>query len=186
MAAFFPHVTSTFKIEEPPALRRFSMSILEMGVVTGILLRLYRALVLSQGPEQSLLYVSGMFTLGLAFLFGMTTLHLGNYTIRHWLWRVPAFALIEATAESLTSLALIALHREPMGSARATFADWPDLVLRTFPWRFAIILTFSLVLAGVVQLVRYGLLRREHRAHTLTAVHHEAQLHAKEKQEEQS
>jgi hypothetical protein len=45
---------------------------------------------------------------------------------------------------------------------------------------------FSLLLAGIVQLVRYILLRRGHRTHTLEAVHHEAQLHAKEKPEGQS
>jgi hypothetical protein len=186
MSALFPRHTGTFKLDEPPALRRFTMSILEMAVVTGVLLRIYRALTLSLGQTQSLLIAGAMFTVGLAFLFGMTTLHLGNYTIRHWLWRAPAFAMIEAAAESLTSLALVALGREPMGSARATFDEWPAMALSTFFWRVSMILAFSLVLAGVVQLVRYALLRRGHRTHTLEAVHHEAQLHARGKEEGES
>ena len=50
MAAFFPHVTGTFKLEEPPAIRRFSRSIVEMALVTGVVLRLFWAMVITQGP----------------------------------------------------------------------------------------------------------------------------------------
>ncbi|MFN8668578.1 MAG: hypothetical protein U0164_15475 [Gemmatimonadaceae bacterium] len=174
MPPFFPQVTGTFRLEEPPAFRRFSMSVIEMGLVTGVVLRLFWAVVLTQGPNDSLVFAGLMFALRLVMLFAMAALHLGNFTLRHWLWRAPLFAVIEAAAESLTSLALIALHREPIGSARATYADWPGMATSTLFWRVAAVAAFALVLAGVVQLVRTQLVKRAHRGHTLDAVHHEA------------
>lgn len=173
MPPFFPQVTATFKLEKPRTLRRFSMSLVGMAVVTGVVLRLFWALVFTVGPADSLVFAGGMLALRLIALFGMATLHLGNFTLRHWLWRAPAFAVIEAVAETLTSLALIALHLEPLGSARATFADWPAMARATLVWRVATVVIFSLILAGVVQLVRYALLKRAHREHTVAAVHHE-------------
>jgi hypothetical protein len=149
------------------------MSTAEMAVITGILLRVYRSLALSRSAEAGWLYIGGTFALGVILLFGMTTLHLGNYTVRHWLWRAPAFAVLEAITESVASLGLIALHREPLGSARATYADWPGLVREIFGWRVTAIAVFTLLLAAVVQLVRYVLLKKEHRGHTLEAVHHQ-------------
>lgn len=173
MPPFFPQVTGTFKLEEPPALRRFSMSIVGMAVVVGVLLRLYWAVVITEGPNDSLLFAGAMFAVRLVALFGAVALHLGNFTLRHWIWRAPAFAAIEAVAESLTALALIAVNREPMGSARATFADWPSLAAGTLFWRVVAVVAFAALLAGVVQLVRYALLKRAHRGHTVSAVHHE-------------
>lgn len=173
MAPLFPQVTGTFRLEEPPALRRFSMSIVGMALVTGVALRLFWALVVTEGPNDSLVFAGGMFALRLIALFGMVALHLGNYTVKHWVWRAPAFAVLEGVAESLTALALIALHREPLGSARATFADWPAIAAGTVFWRVVAVIAFALLLAGVVQLVRRLLLSRDHRSHTFDAVHHE-------------
>lgn len=173
MPPFFPQVTATFKLEEPRALRRFSMSIVGMAVATGVVLRLFWALVFTMGPEDSLLFAGGMFALRFIVLFGTAALHLGNFTLRHWLWRAPTFAVIEAVAESITALALIAMHREPLGSARATFADWPEMASGTLFWRVIAVVAFALLLAGVVQLVRYRLLKHAHRDHTVAAVHHE-------------
>jgi signal transduction histidine kinase len=173
MPPFFPQVTGTFRLEEPPALRRFSMSLVEMALVTGVVLRLGWALAFTQGPSDSLLFAGAVFALRFIALFGMAALHLGNFTLRHWVWRAPLFAAVEALAEALTSLGLIALHREPLGSARATFADWPAMASGTLFWRLAAVIAFSLLLAGVVQLVRYSLLKRAHRDHTVAAVHHE-------------
>lgn len=173
MPPFFPQVTGTFRLEEPAALRRFSMSLVEMALVTGIVLRLGWALAFTQGPSDSLLFAGAVFALRFIALFGMAALHLGNFTLRHWIWRAPAFAAVEAAAEALTSLGLIALHREPLGSARATFGDWPAMASGTLFWRVAAVIAFSLLLAGVVQLVRYSLLKRAHRDHTVAAVHHE-------------
>lgn len=173
MPPLFPQVTGTFKLEEPPALRRFSMSIVGMAVTVGVVLRLYWALVLTEGPNDSLMFAGGMFALRLIVLFGAVALHLGNFTLRHWVWRAPAFAALEAVAEALTALLLIKLNREPMGSARASFADWPSLAAGTLFWRVTAVVLFALILAGVVQLVRYALIKRAHRDHTVSAVHHE-------------
>ena len=156
MPAFFPVKTATFKLDEARAFRRFSYSVVEMAVVTAVLLRVYRALALSlAGANVFLLGIS--FAIGFVVLFGMVTLHLGNFTVRRWIWRAPLFALIEASAESLTSLGLIALHREPLGSARAVFADWPGIVGNIFTWRVSAIVVFAMILAAVVQMARVTL-----------------------------
>jgi hypothetical protein len=155
MPAFFPVKTSSFKLDEARAFRRLSYSVVEMAVVTAVVLRVYRALVLSLAGNVFFLGVS--FAIGFVVLFGMVTLHLGNFTVRRWLWRAPLFALIEAAAESVTSLGLIAIHREPLGSARATFADWPGIVGAIFTWRLSAIVVFALILAGVVQMARVTL-----------------------------
>jgi len=177
MADFFPRQTGAWVVQEAQSFRRLSFSVVEMGVLTGVMLRIYRAIVLSRGSSGGWLYLSATFALGLILLFGMTTLHLGNYTVRQWLWRAPVFALVEATAEAVTSLLLIALGREPLGSARAALADWPGLVVDAYMWRVLWIGVFALLLAGVVQLTRWMLLRREHRDHTFHAVHtHEMEI----------
>jgi hypothetical protein len=49
------------------------------------------------------------------------------------------------------------LHREPFGSARATFVDWPGIVGSIFTWRVSAIVVFALVLAVVIQLARLTL-----------------------------
>jgi hypothetical protein len=176
MTPYFPRTTVEFRIEEPPAFRKFTMSIAEMAIVTGVLFRLYRALAMTVGPTQTWWYFGLTFALGVLFVLGMATLHLGNYPLHRWLWRAPLFAAIEAAAEALTSLALIVAHREPMGSERAHVHDWLEIAASTFVWRIVGVCLFALLLAGVVQMVRYMLLRREHRLHTAVAVH-EKQTH---------
>lgn len=156
MAGFFPVKTVAFKLDETRALRRLSFSVVEMAVVTAVILRVYRALALSLAGSSAVMLVL-TFAIGFVVLFGMVTLHLGNFTVRRWVWRAPLFAVIEAAAESLTSLGLIAIHREPLGSARATFADWPGIVASIFTWRIFSIVVFALVLAGVIQLARMAL-----------------------------
>ncbi len=175
--SYFPHTTTEWKkFEEPAAFRRFSMSIAEMAIVTGVLFRLYRALAMTLGPTTSWMYFGAALAVGALFILGMATLHLGNFPLHRWLWRAPVFALIEAAAESLTSFALILAHREPIGSERAHPHDWLEIAARTFLWRVVGVVLFALLLAGVVQFVRYMLLRREHRLHTAVAVH-EKQSH---------
>jgi hypothetical protein len=174
MSPYFPLNTQEWKkFEEPAAFRKFSMSIWEMAIVTGVLFRLYRALAMTTGPTDNWMYFGATVVLGLLFILGMATLHLGNFPLKQWLRRAPAFALIEAAAESLTSLALIFARREPIGSARAQPHDWLELTARTFLWRVGAVVLFALLLAGVVQFVRYLLLRKDHRVHTAEAVHDE-------------
>ena len=173
MAPFFPPITGTFKLEEPPALRRFTLGPVAMGVVAGVVVRLYRALTLSVGPTDSMLYFGAAFVLGQMLLLGMVTLHVGNYTLKRWLILVPVFTLAEVAAEVLTSLGLIALGIERMGSVPAVMNAWPAIALNTLLWRTATIVVYAGVLAGVVQLVRYLLLKRGHREHTLNALTHD-------------
>ena len=177
MTPYFPRHTVEWKFDEPAAFRRFSMVIWEMALVTGVLLRLYRALSMTVGPTSSWLYIGSTFALGMLFVLGMATLHLGNFTLKTWLWRAPLFGALEAAAESLVSLGLIFAHREPIGSERAHLHDWPEIVAGTFFWRIVAVSLFALLLAGVVQFVRYLLLRRENRLHTAVAVHDDIAKH---------
>jgi hypothetical protein len=171
MARFFPDRTSEFRSIAPHSLRHVTLSVVEMAVLTGIMIRLYRALALSRAESGDFMYLAITFAVYMILLLGLVTMHLGNFPVRHWLWRAPTFAVIEAAAESVVSAGLIALGKEPMGTLQATFADWPALVARTYMWRVSSICLFALVLAAVVQFTRYILLRREHREHTLETVH---------------
>lgn len=159
MSSFFPKHTHDWHFEEPTIIRRFSLSLAEMALLTGVVLRLYRALVTSPASSTWVWFVA--FTGGLLFLCAMVTLHLANFPLQRWLWRAPAFALIEVAAESGTSLALIALGREPFGTARAVWSDWLPMVGSTLWSRLLIVCAWSAVLAVVVWLVRRTILRDE-------------------------
>ena len=171
MSSFFPRHTIEWRLEEPAAFRKLSLSLVEMAVLTGVVLRLYRAIVLSLAAEPGWLFVGASMAVGAAFLVGMATLHLGNYPVHRWLWRAPAFGLVAAAAELATSFVLVLAGREPMGTGRATRDDWASMVPSVLVSRLVTVVVFALVLAGVVQLVRLWLLRRDHRDHTLRAVH---------------
>ena len=151
--SFFPRQTIEWHIEEPRAFRRLSLSLVEMSVVTGILLHVYRAYVLTHRAN-GWLFFGGSLALGLLFLLFMTTAHLANFPIQRWAWRAPAFALLECASEMVTSLLLIWIGREPLGSARAEWHDWPSMAMGTLATRGLLILLWSLLLAGIVQIVR--------------------------------
>ena len=171
MSAYFPRSTAEWKIEEPAALRRLTMSLIEMTLITGVTIRLLRAIALTYGGGESWLYLGGTFALGVTILFGMLAAHLANFTLRTWLWRAPAFAVGEWLFEMATSALLIAFRREPIGSReRAEFADLPAMAETTFMTRFSAVIAFALVLAAVVYLVRYALIRRERTASAAEAV----------------
>lgn len=146
-------------LEEPAFLRRVSLSLVSMGVLTGVGLRLYRAVVLQFGWSDSWLWVGGTFLAGAVFLFLMATLHLGNYAQRSWWWRAPTFALVEAGTESLVSLALTLLGLEVVGSIDATLQDWQESSARILFFRVVGITLFTVVLALVSTVVRLLLLK---------------------------
>jgi hypothetical protein len=75
---------------------------------------------------------------------------------------VPAFVLVEVAAEMLTSLALIALAREPWGTGTADLHDWPTMAASAIVLRSALVIPFALLLGAVVQLVRVLMTRRRH------------------------
>ena len=91
MPSFFPRHTVELRLEEPKAFRRFSFSLIEMAIVTGVLVRIFRMVVLTHGSN-NWLYLGGTFTIGLIFLLGMVTAHLANYPLQQYLWRAPTFA----------------------------------------------------------------------------------------------
>src|SRR3954467_8531005 len=124
MPTFFPQHTVEWKIEEPAAFRRFSYSLVEMAVVTGVVLRAFRALWLTHGTT-SWLYIGGWFAFYLVILLGMATAHLANLPVQKWLFRAPLFALVEVATEMVVSALLIMVGREPNGTVRASWNDWP-------------------------------------------------------------
>jgi hypothetical protein len=163
--AFAALRTGTYQqlqIAELPAARRITHSLIEMAVITGILTRAYRALALTYGGDSFGFYVVTV-VVGAVFLFGMLTLHVSNYQLKQWLWRVPAFALAESVTEILASLLLISLGREPWGSVRARYHDWPFIAADTVAIRVGMLCVFGLLLAGIVQWVRFAMLRHQHR-----------------------
>ena len=124
-----------------------------MALVTGVLLRVYRSYVLTHGAN-GWLYLGGTFGFGLLVLLLMATAHLANFPIQRWLWRAPAFVLIECAAEMATSLLLIWVGREPYGSVRAEWHDWPSMAIGALATRGIAIILWTLLLAGIVQIVR--------------------------------
>jgi len=158
MPTFFPRQSIEWRLEEPRAFRRISRSLVEMAVVTGVLLRIYRLLLLTHGSN-NWLYLGGTLALGLIFLIGMLTAHLANYPLRQYLWRAPYFALIEVASEMATSALLIAVHREPNGTVRAHWDDWLGMGLNALLVRGLAILLWTAILAGVVELVRRTIVR---------------------------
>jgi hypothetical protein len=153
MSSFFPQHTAEWRLEEPPAFRRLSMSLVEMALITGIALRVLRALTFTHGRASWLFYGAAL-VVGMVILLGMTTAHLANWTIRSWLWRAPLFALVEAGGEMITSLLLIAMRREPEGAVRAEFHDWPSMALRALLQSELTICLWAALLAGVIVFVR--------------------------------
>lgn len=145
--------------EEPAFLRKVSLSLPVMAILTGAGLRSYRALVVGFGWSDSWLWIAGTFIGGAVFLFLMATLHLGNYPARAWWWRAPLFAVLEAGTEILVSLGLTMLGLEQVGSMTATLEDWQVSSTRIAFFRIAGITVFAVVLALVSTVVRLLLLK---------------------------
>ena len=160
MPSFFPRNTIEWRIEEPPAFRRLSLSLVEMALLTGVVLRLLRALAFTHG-RASWLYYGLVFVVGTLVLLGMTTAHLANFPVRAWSWRAPLFALVEVAGEMAISLLLIALRREPEGTARAGFHDWPSMSFRALLQSELSICLWALLLAAVIIFVRRSGMARD-------------------------
>jgi len=161
MPPIFPRETQELRSIESAAFRRLSVSLVEIGLVTGVVLRLLRALAHSTSGWAYVTAWSGL----LLVLLLMATAHLANFTVRQWAWRAPAFGAVEAAGEMLASALLIALGREPLGTARARFGDWPGLALWTGVSRILVVSLWALLLAAVVVVVRRVVARRTWRAH---------------------
>jgi hypothetical protein len=148
-------------LEEPQLIRKVTLSLVLMAVLTGAGLRLYRTVVLQFGWSDSWLWIAGTFIAGAVFLFLMATLHIGNYPVRAWAWRAPLFALVEASTEVLVSLALTLLGIEQIGSMQATLEDWQSTSVRIVIFRVVGITVFTLLLALVSTVVRLIMIPKE-------------------------
>jgi hypothetical protein len=160
MSSFFPRHTIEWRVEEPPAFRRLSLSLIEMALLTGIVLRVLRALAFTHG-RVSWLFYGFVLVVGTLVLLGMTTAHLANFPVRAWLWRAPVFALVEVAGEMMTSLLLIALRREPEGTSRADFHDWPSMSTRALLQSELTICLWALLLAAAIIFVRRSGMARD-------------------------
>jgi len=165
MGTYFPRSTNEIRSDEPSALRALTRSVLEIGLITGIVLRFFRSLVLTHGSN-SWLYLGGMFAVGAVFLFAMSTLHLANFPLRRWLWRAPALGVLVAAGEAAASLFLIAVGREPSGTVRAELADWPGMAVSLLLFRLTAVCAWALVLAGAVTVARNALAATRRKAET--------------------
>ncbi|MGI8619884.1 MAG: hypothetical protein ACR2L6_12490 [Gemmatimonadaceae bacterium] len=147
----------------PSSFRKLAFSTVEMAVITGLLIRVFRAFLLTNARNDQPLLLGAGFLIGAVFLFAMVTLHLGNFPLRHWVWRAPVFALLVAATEMAVSAGLIALGREPLGTARARFADWPAMALDVALLRLVATSAYALALAVIVQWTRTHSLKKAHR-----------------------
>lgn len=157
-------LSAGWTIREPPAFSKLARSIVEMALITGVVVRLYRALVLTHASGDRALYLGAMFLLASAFVLVMAAVHLSRFPLRQWTWRAPAFAALESVFEGIVSLGLILAQREPLGTGAAALADWPAIAATILLRHVVVISAFALLLALTVKLVRYRLLKREHAA----------------------
>jgi len=160
MPTFFPRQTVEFRIEEPKAFRKISFSLVGMALITGVVVRIYRLFVLTHGSN-NWIYLGGAFALGTVFLFGMLTAHLANYSLHQYLWRAPAFAVVDVLAEMATSAVLISVGWEPNGTVRAHWDDWLGMSLNALLIRGMSIVLWALALAVIVSLVRRTIVQEE-------------------------
>jgi|SRR5688572_21612341 len=157
-------LSRSMTIREPAAFAKLAHSLIDMALITGIIARLYRAMVLGRADSPTARSLALTLAIGALFLLIMATIHLSRFPLRDWLWRAPGFAAAEGAVEMLVSLALIAMSREPLGTGAAHFHDWPMMSVRTILWRVLMISLFALVLGLIVKYVRFMVLRREHSA----------------------
>jgi len=175
MPGYFPRQSIAWKRDEAAAFRALTLSAVEFGVLTGVVLRLARALTLAREPVGSSGFIAGAYVayviIGTLVLLAATAAYLANYPARRWIWRAPYFAVMEVVGEMTTSALLLALQRERWGSARADWGDWPAMASSTLVLNLAIVCLFAALLAGVVQVARTVLLRREQRVAVVGSPH---------------
>jgi hypothetical protein len=180
VARYFPRDNVAWHLEEPRVFRKLTLSLPAMAIAAGVLVRLIRVGI--GGISASWWGVFGAIALGIIVLLTIATAHLGNYPVKQWLWRAPLFGLAEGAAEAGASALLTMLGVEVLGSTRAHLRDWPSMATDTIigtpglgfvDGRIVMVSLFALLLAGVVQVVRFLLLRSEDRDTTAIAIHEE-------------
>ncbi len=158
MPPFFPRHTVEWRIEEPTALRRLTLSLWAVAAVAGVLVRLVRWGGLSLAGAEDWWMIIGSLALGGVVLAGLATVHLGNFPVGQWMWRAPLFGLVAGVAEAGVSAVLLAAGLERIGSSAATWSDWPSMVATAVLWDIVTVSLFAAVLAITVQMVRTLLL----------------------------
>jgi hypothetical protein len=132
-----------------------------MAIIAGVVVRVLHVISNAHGAQLDWHSFVGTFIAIPVVLLALATIHLASYPLHQWIWRAPAFALMESAVESLLSLFLIYTGRERWGTGRAMFGDWPAMAASTFLSRFAMVCVFALVLGGVAQFVRRREIRSE-------------------------
>jgi len=150
--------SSEWDLEEPAAFARIARSPVELALITGVVIRLFRAVVLTHG-DVTTGYLFAALILGTLLLLGAATLHLGRFPVREWPWRAPLFAIFETAGEMAISLLLISIHREPWGTARAEFMAWQPMATGVLFWRLIAVCVWALLLGTTVQFVRGRVLK---------------------------
>ena len=173
LGRYFPRDTRDLQVIEPPGFRRLTLSLAEMALITGVIIRLFRAVVVTYGPATNWLYLASAILIGALILLGMTALHLANFTLRHWLWRAPVFGLVESATEMSVSAVLILLGREPIGSGHAVLSQWWGMAAMTIMFRTLAVCVFAAALAGVFQIVRRIVIAKEPNARAAASLRKE-------------
>ncbi len=151
MVRFAPREVVNWSAEQLHPLRAFAVRALEPAGLTGLLLRLWRVLILS---SSSVLVVVGGLVVGVLFFLGMLAWHLGNFPVRHWPLRTVIFLAVSVAAELGTSAILITLHLERLGSRLAVRADWWSMAGQTALERVVAATVFVVMLGFAVQIAR--------------------------------
>ena len=125
-----------------------------MAIITGVVVRVLHVVSNAHGAELDWHSFVGTFIAVPVVLLALATIHLASYPIHQWIWRAPAFALLESAVECILSLGLIFAGRERWGTGRAVFGDWPAMAASTVLSRFGMVCVFALVLGSVAQIVR--------------------------------
>jgi hypothetical protein len=176
MSPFFPE--RGFTAERVDSfIARIPRSLIPMAILTGIVVHLYRVFVLAS-PTITFGWIS-LFLAGAGeyvLLLSLSTVYLGNHPVRQWIWRVPLFLAVEWLVEAAAVAVLIRVRFERIGSEQARVGDLSSIIMDRLIWHGAAIITFSLVLAVVVQTVRYALLKHEHRDSTAIRIHDEREM----------
>ena len=154
MSRFFPRDAVHWGEQQLHPLRAFAIRTIEPAGITGLLLRAYRAVVMSTAATAGMIPFVAAWLLGVLFLCGMLTWHLGNFPVRRWPLRIAAFVLVEVAAEVGMSSLLIAFGRERIGSRAAVWSDWWPMAWQTLAERAVVLIAFAAVLAVTVQFVR--------------------------------
>jgi len=173
MSTFFPIQAIEWSLHEPKTLRRLSLSLVGMAALAAVVLHAIWWTVRAFGTGHALWLVPVGILVRVIVLLGFATAHLGNFTIRQWLWRAPMFAIVASAAETAISAVLIAFGWERLGTEYEHWHDLPSLAATWFIAHLVLVILFAIVLAGVVQIARFTLLKAEHRDSTAMAIHEE-------------